>query len=180
AVLVPLRLIETRRELPPRRLAAAAASFAAIVVPVAVVLLVPFVLRPNPVPPQAPLQSSLDEMRQWSVDLLAFFLPAYDHWLTGPLVRATRATFTGNFTLQTAYVGYTALALTAVACVRSAPRAARPWTFCGALFFLLALGPSVHAAGGDRAIPVPLAVLSAVPPASGVPDLSTDVIPLLR
>src|SRR5438552_1411639 len=179
AVLVPLRLIETRRELQPRRLLTAAASFAVVVVPVALVLLVPFVLRPNPIPPQAPLQSSLDEMRQWSVDLLAFFLPAYDHWFAGPLVRATRATFAGNFTLQTAYVGYTALAFATVACARTAARAARPWTFGAALFFLLALGPSLHAAGADRAIPLPLAVLHAVPPVSGVRDLSMYVIPLM-
>ena len=118
-------------------------------------------------------------MRQWSIDLLAFFLPAYDHWLAGPLVRATRATFTGNFTLQTAYLGYTALALAIVAFVRAAPKASRPWTLCAALFFLLALGPSLHAAGTDRAIPLPLAVLHGVPPVSGVRDLSMYVIPLM-
>jgi len=179
AVLVPLRLLETRRDLEPRRLVGAALAFAAIVVPVALALVVPFVFRPNPIAPQAPLQSSLDEMRGWSVDLLAFFLPAYDHWLAGPFVRATRAAFTGNFTLQTAFLGYTALALTAVAIVKAASAAVRAWTICAAVFFLLALGPSLHVHGTDRGVPLPLALLHAVPPVSGVRDLSMYVIPLM-
>jgi len=179
AVIVPVRLVDARDRLDIRRLAAAAATFAAVVIPVALVVLLPFAFRGNQIAPPAPLQSSIDEMRQWSVDLVAFFLPAYDHWLAGPLVRATRAGLAGNFTLQTAYLGYTTLALAAVAIARAARSVVRPWAIAATVFFVLALGPYLHVSGTERPVPLPLSVIHAVPPISGVRDLSMYVVPLM-
>jgi hypothetical protein len=179
AVIVPVRLIDARDRLDIRRLAAAAAIFAAVVIPVALAVLLPFALRGNQIAPPAPLQSSIDEMRQWSVDLVAFFLPAYDHWLAGPLVRPTRARLGGNFTLQTAYLGYTTLALATVALARAARSVARPWAIAAVVFFVLALGPYLHFGGAERAVPLPLSVIHEVPPISGVRDLSMYVVPLM-
>ena len=178
-VIVSARLADARNRPSMRRLAAAAATFAAVVIPVALAVLLPFAFRGNQIAPPAPMQSSIDEMREWSVDLVAFFLPAYDHWLAGPLVRATRARLGGNFTLQTAYLGYTTLALAAVALVRAPRSAVRAWAMAALLFFVLALGPYLHVGGTERAVPLLLSVIHAVPPISGVRDLSMYVVPLM-
>jgi hypothetical protein len=170
-----------------RTLAAPAAVFLAVVVPMTMLLAVPFVLPATRALPATPLQSAISEMREWSVDLLAFFLPAYDHWLFGGSVAATRAAFSGNLTLQTAYVGYTALALAGWACVRAARSLTRPWIWCGVVFFVLALGPALHVNGIDHfavfgravTVPLPQVLVSRVLPFSAIRDLSMYVLPLM-
>ena len=101
-VLVLASLLSAERRLDLRALVVPTLSFAAVVIPVTIILAIPFLLpSTRNWLAAAPLQSSLAEMKDWSVDALAFFLPAYDHWLFGGAVRGIRASFGGNFTLQT-------------------------------------------------------------------------------
>ena len=185
SVIVLLRTIRTPSDL--RRWIAPAFTLVGVVTPVALALLAPFLLSATRALPVPPLQSVLSEMQDWSVDLLAFFIPAYDHWLFGARVRALRGGFGGNFTLQTAFLGYTPLALAALALAGGARPAARLWAWCAAVFFTLALGPWLHVDGVDRftmfgrafSVPLPQRLVASLPPLSGVRDLSIYVVPLM-
>jgi len=96
------------------------------------------------------LFSHVEDTFQWGADLLAFFIPSWHHSLVGDLVGPLYARFTGNDTEQTVYVGYTVLALAAVAAWK-APRAeTRLWLLIALAFFVLALGPFLHIAGQHR------------------------------
>ncbi|MBZ5557202.1 MAG: hypothetical protein LAO77_08020 [Acidobacteriia bacterium] len=179
-VLVLASLLSAERRLDLRALVVPTLSFAAVVIPVTIILAIPFLLpSTRNWLAAAPLQSSLAEMKDWSVDALAFFLPAYDHWLFGGAVRGIRASFGGNFTLQTAYLGYTPIVLAAVAVAKAARHAARPWAWSAVVFFFFALGPFLHLGGVDRNIPLPQHLIYWLPPFSGVRDLSMYVVPLM-
>ena len=159
---------------------ALAQRFAAVVLPVTIVLAIPFLLPSNRSwLAAAPLQSSLVEMKEWSVDLLAFVLPAYDHWLFGGMVRPLRESFGANPTLQTAYLGFTPIVLAALALRKAVGRAVRPWAWSALVFFAFALGPFLHVGGLEPGIPLPQRLVYWLPPLSGIRDMSMYVVPLM-
>jgi hypothetical protein len=112
-----------------------------------------------------------ESLRGGSPDLLAFFIPSADHFLLGPSVQALRDQFLGDPTLQTVYVGYALLLLTGLGLLQGPKTATRPWLWAAIIFFLLALGPTLHVNGVDTfqiggfhvRIPLPFALLGYLP-----------------
>jgi hypothetical protein len=58
--------------------------------------------------------------------------------------------FTGNDTEQTVYVGYTLLALAALAVWWGRPQVTRLWSISALIFFILSLGPYLHIMGQHK------------------------------
>ncbi len=112
-----------------------------------------------------------ESLRWASLDLMAFFVPSADHFVLGPSVQALRDRFLGDPTLQTAFVGYTVLLLAGLAWLRTPRHATTPWLWVAIVFFLLALGPTLHIhgadtfhiAGRDVRVPLPFALFGYVP-----------------
>jgi len=88
-----------------------------------------------------------EDTLQWGADLLAFFVPSWDHSLVGDLVGPLYARFTGNDTEQTVYLGYTVLVLAAIAIWKAPRPETRFWLLTALVFFVLSLGPLLHIAG---------------------------------
>ena len=117
------------------------------------------------------IQQTPDYIRSVSLDLLAFFVPSPDHFLLGHSVQAVRDQFLGDPTLQTVYLGYAVLFLACLAVLRAPRQAIRPWLWAAIVFFLLALGPTLHINGAETfsigrlhfRIPLPFAILGYLP-----------------
>lgn len=121
---------------------------------------------------------------QWSVDLLAFFLPTPDHSLWAGWSLPVRRLFGANPTIQSAYLSYPLLALTAVAMVTQPLRKLRPWLAGFILFSVLALGPVLHVAGHDGfqwfgrtvSVPLPFVWLHRLPVFDAIRDCSMFLV----
>ena len=117
------------------------------------------------------IQLTPDFIRRSSLDLLAFFIPSSDHFLLGHSVQMVRDQFLGDPTLQSVYLGYAVISLACLALVRAPRRAIRPWLWAAIVFFLLALGPTLHVNGADTfhisglhlRLPLPFAILGYLP-----------------
>ena len=117
------------------------------------------------------IQQTPDSIRRASLDLLAFFIPSSDHFLLGHSVQAVRDQFLGDPTLQSVYLGYAVIFLACLALVRAPRQAIRPWLWAAIVFFLLALGPTLHVNGADTfhisglhfRLPLPFAILGYLP-----------------
>ena len=104
-----------------------------------------------------------------SADLVSPFVPSFQHplwgkWLT-PL--QLRLMPDGNLSESTLFVGYTSLALAAIASIGRRDRS-RFWLVAFLFFWVMSLGPLLHAGGRlvtlfDQPIPMPFLVLSALP-----------------
>jgi hypothetical protein len=114
------------------------------------------------------------DARFWSADLQAFFVPG---WISawGGLFQSIHGRWTGNSAECCQYLGWSVLALSAMAFAFSRS-AERPWTWAGLTLtgLVLALGPVLHWGGTIHdGIPLPFKPLSAVLPflrMSGAPE----------
>jgi len=115
----------------------------------------------------------------YSGNLLGYFLPGntqnlysrFIPWLPSCLSDLKRPYGVGGYEI---FLGWTPLALALIAGLWLRPRAIRLWLWIGLIFFLLSLGPRLHA--GQHAflsLPLPQAWLSAV-----IPVLREDRSPL--
>jgi hypothetical protein len=137
-------------------IAAAAAVAVALVLP----LLVP-TARLALQTPSATTEGGAAFRTDHSVDLAGFLIPSQLHPLWGPA--ATRAQwFKSHMEIQnkTAYLGVPALALGLLALRR---RSGRWWMLGAALFALLAMGPQLQLAGLITRVPLPAAIIYALP-----------------
>lgn len=89
-----------------------------------------------------------------SADLLAFVTPNGFHPLWGDAASHLASSFTGSTSERMVFLGYIPLALAGYA-AWSRRRESVFWLACGLLFFVLALGPYLHAGGRQLAIPLP-------------------------
>jgi hypothetical protein len=105
---------------------------------------------------------------RYSADLLSFFVPNAASAWRGAL--GAWRSFTGNDAESASYVGYVALALSALAAARA--KASRPWLLVALVGFVLSLGPRLHVNGHLMGPPLPYAWVEAVLPPlrfTGVP-----------
>jgi hypothetical protein len=101
---------------------------------------------------------------RFGADLLAFFLPTMFHPLWGSLVKPIYYHhFSSNDSEQTLYLGYTVIALALVAVVKISYKKTRFWALSALVFFVLALGPSLHIYGTPVGIPLPYGLLLFLP-----------------
>lgn len=124
----------------------------------------------------APLSVSQD----WSVDLLAFFIPSTDHPFFGGWVQNIRSHFLANPTIQSAYLGYPVVVASLLALFRSDWSKLKVWVLTFFTFSIFALGPKLHIlghstfylSGHPRSIPLPLAILHKIPLLNALRDCS--------
>jgi hypothetical protein len=109
------------------------------------------------------LTPSFEQSLSLSADLLAFFTPNEMHPLWGDWARAWSERFTTTTSERMVFAGYTSLALGALALWKRRQRAGF-WALSLLIFFILALGPVLHAGGQSVTvlgitIPLPYIVL---------------------
>jgi 4-amino-4-deoxy-L-arabinose transferase-like glycosyltransferase len=115
----------------------------------------------------------------WSPDLLSFVVPLpYQPWW-GAVGRTVAERFHFLDSARLVFVGWIALALAVVALSRRTSRA-KKWWLVVLLFWLLSLGPLLHVAGQSRfvlaggsfSVPLPFAILHALPLLDGLSNPS--------
>ncbi len=146
-----LRWAETRRQWVPRRLLAAIAAF---------VVVAGVVMLPAAVPLLRNAGAGATEYRdlayvdQWSAGVADFLWPSVFHPVWGETLAAR---YIPNIQEGVLYLGWAALALVAVWCWRR-DRTLRPYAWLGVVGLVLALGTTLHVAGGPVRISAPEAV----------------------
>lgn len=144
-----LRWAQTRREWTGRRLLAVGAAF---------VLVAGVVMLPAAVPLLRNAGAGATEYRdlayidQWSAGLADFLWPGVLHPLWG---EALAGRYIPNIQEGVLYLGWATLALAAVGLWRRRDRAMRPYMWLGLAGLVLALGTTLHVAGGPLRIPAP-------------------------
>lgn len=83
----------------------------------------------------------------WSVDLLAFFIPSPDHPVFGDWAQTLRTDFLANPTIQSAYVGWSLIAIAMVGIFTNPWRDVKIWVVGFLGFSALSLGPVLHIDG---------------------------------
>ena len=101
----------------------------------------------------------LGRVQVFSAEPISFFIPSFTH----PILGAWANTLT-NANASYAFVGYAALILAALGFTfYRAARDARFWLASALFFALLLLGPTLIVAGQDTHLPMPFALIRAIP-----------------
>jgi hypothetical protein len=112
----------------------------------------------------------------YSADLVDLLLPSANHPLWGPAVTAYQQPLHPNSIGWMIAPGYVALALALVG-LALYWRAARLWGLLVAVLFVFSLGPTLRVNGSDTGVPLPFAIINALPGANfgRRPSLATVV-----
>ncbi len=95
----------------------------------------------------------------FSAEPISFFVPSFTHPLVGALGNALT-----NANTSYAFVGYAALILAALGFIfQRASRDARFWCAAAIFFALILLGPTLIVAGQNTNVPMPFALVRAIP-----------------
>lgn len=149
-----LRWAQTRREWTGRRLLAVVAVFAAVAGVVMLPAAIPLLRNAGA---GATEYRDLAYIDQWSAGLADFLWPSVLHPLWGD---ALAGRYIPNIHEGVLYLGWAALALAAVGLWRR-DRTLRPYVWLGLAALMLALGTTLHVAGGPVRIAAPEAVARA-------------------
>lgn len=130
------------------------------------------------------LASSINSAKDWSVDLIAFFVPSQDHTLWGDSFQDIRKGLGANPTIQSAYLGYPLLLMSILAVFRYEWKTLGLWVAGFVLFSTLALGPILHVGGQTNLhllgvpviIPLPFLLLHKLPLFSALRDCSMFLV----
>ncbi|MFH0952688.1 MAG: hypothetical protein V1838_05975 [Patescibacteria group bacterium] len=93
------------------------------------------------------LDPGIDQVINYSNDLLSPFIPVGTHPWWGNLFIPLRERFTGNPVGSSTYVGIAVLFLLIWSLTKVKIKAARFWGWCGIGFYVLSMGPFLHVAG---------------------------------
>jgi hypothetical protein len=129
----------------------------------------------------------LAESNAYAADLLAFFVPSPRHPVWGRLVEPIYQRLTGNPFEQTVYLGYILLTLAVIGIARSWNERTRLFVVMAGVFFVLALGPSLHVYGAYKisfdgrmmSVPLPGLLLHYLPVLKGIRAPSRFTEPLM-
>ncbi|WP_244083434.1 hypothetical protein [Desulforhabdus sp. TSK] len=124
------------------------------------------------------------QAEEWSVDLLAFFLPSHDSSFFGTWTRQIRENLLANPTIQSAYLGYPFLILAVASFFQRNRKPLILWTVVGGIFALLALGPVLHIhakaisyiPGTNVPLPMPFLLLHRLPILNSIRDCSMFLV----
>lgn len=124
------------------------------------------------------------QAQEWSVDLLAFFLPSHDSSFFGTWAWQIREDFLANPTIQSAYLGYPFLLLAVASFFQRTRKPLILWTVVGGIFALLALGPVLHVngtpipqiPGTTVPLPMPFLLLHELPIFNSIRDCSMFLV----
>ena len=109
-------------------------------------------------------EGTVEEIKSYSADLLAYLIPSPLHPLWGEPARAALRPLQGTLIEKVVFPGYLALALGLVGAISKRTRkAALPWVAIALAGLLLSLGPTLHIGGNDTGIQMPAAAFYALP-----------------
>jgi hypothetical protein len=106
------------------------------------------------------------EAVMYSTDFLSFFLPSVLHPVFGNLTKDIYSNFSGNYSENTTFIGYTVILLSLFATHRlKGNRYVKFWSISALLFSLISLGPLLHINGNtsftafNTTVPLPYLAL---------------------
>ncbi|HXV97292.1 MAG TPA: hypothetical protein VEC93_02645, partial [Anaerolineae bacterium] len=111
------------------------------------------------------LQTGLEQSITLSADLLAFILPSEMHPLWGEWAKTVANNFSSTLSERLVFAGFVPLALALFIIIRGWQSSiVKFWTLVTGVFFILALGPYLHAGGklvslGNWPVPLPYLLL---------------------
>lgn len=144
-----MRWAQTRHEWTARRLAAVAAAFVAVAAWVMLPAAIPLLRNAGA---GATGYRDLAYVDQWSAGLADFLWPSVFHPVWG---RSLATRHIPNIQEGVLYLGWAALALAAVGLARRRERALTVYAWLGIVGLVLALGTTLHVAGGPLRVHVP-------------------------
>jgi 4-amino-4-deoxy-L-arabinose transferase-like glycosyltransferase len=104
------------------------------------------------------------EIKYYSADLLAHFIPSPFHPLWGGASRQALEPMQGGLSEKVVFPGYAVMVLALVGAISSSTRRkARPWWLLALLGFVISLGPSLHIGGVDTGLTLPADLLYSLP-----------------
>lgn len=152
ALFALVRWLQVRKEVPAKRLAAAGLSMVAVAGVVMLPAAVPLLRNAGA---GATAYSDLAYVDQWSASVADFFWPSVLHPIWG---RALAEVHMPNVHEGVLYLGWAAIGLAALGAWKWRAQAKRAYAWLGVVAFVLALGTTLHFAGGPVHVPVPDAV----------------------
>jgi hypothetical protein len=102
---------------------------------------------------------------------LGFFIPSQFHPLFKNFVLPAYINFSGNVGEYTVFIGYTVMALSAIAVIKNKSKETKFWISSALIFLVLSLGPVLHVNGithitlngNDFYLPLPYTILMHIP-----------------
>jgi len=122
------------------------------------------------------LYPNVEEVGEYSADLLSWVVPSSFHPLWGERVGNLYANFTGNVIEQTVFPGYIVWGLAILGAFAWRDRRGMFWTLAAFLFLVLSLGPWLHIGGieqfGGYRISLPFWFIHSLPGFNGLRTIS--------